>query len=148
MEARESIREGEIADAVDKSAVAVQAMFNSKIRYSISSEIRGEAEVVAVICPLVSEEMSDSEQALEAAAINIESAAEVLGLATAAAFGKWRNDRRVTLSKTRRVSIHSAEDLPLFLDGERVKPGKTAEISFVPGAVTVIVPANRVTSPA
>jgi diacylglycerol kinase family enzyme len=144
MEARESIREREIVDAVEKSAVAFKAMFDTKIRYSISPEKRGEAEVVAVICPLVSEKMSDSEQALEAAAINMGSAAELLGFATAAAFGKWRDDRRVTLSKTKRVAIQSSRDIPLFFDGERLKVGKNAEISFVPRAVNVIVPANQI----
>jgi hypothetical protein len=34
----------------------------------------GETEILAVVCPLVSQEMSDSEQALEAAAIDAESA--------------------------------------------------------------------------
>ena len=101
MEARESIRERNIVDAVEKSAVAFQAIFETKIRYSISSGTGGEADVLAVICPLVSEAMSDSEQALEAAAVDVENAAELLGLATAAAFGKWRDDKSVTLTKTR-----------------------------------------------
>jgi Sphingosine kinase and enzymes related to eukaryotic diacylglycerol kinase len=144
MEARESLREGEILDAIHKGGIAFEAMFDTKIRYSISSETSGEAEVLAIICPLVSEEMSDSEQSLEAAAINIESAAELFGLATAAAFGKWRDDRRVMLSKTNRVTIQSSRDIPLFLDGERVKVGKNAEISFVPSAVNVIAP-KRIT---
>jgi len=143
MEARESVRQGDIMDVAEKSAVAVKAMFDTKIRYSLSSEIRGEAEVVAVICPLVSEEISDSEQSLEAAAINIESAAELFGLATAAAFGKWRDDRRVMLGKTKRLTIQSSRDIPLFLDGEKVKVGQNAEISFVTSAVNVIAPVNR-----
>ena len=104
----------------------------------------GEAEVVVVICPLVSEQMSDSEQALEAAAIDVENAAELLGLATAAAFGKWRDDESVTLTKTHHVTLQSKKDIPLFLDGERVNVGKKAEISFVPEVVNVIVPANRI----
>jgi diacylglycerol kinase family enzyme len=141
METRESIREGDIADAVEKSAVAFQAMFDEKIQYSISSETTGEAEVVAIICPLVSQEMSGSEQALEAAAIDVQNATELLGLATAAAFGKWRDDERVTLTKTRQVTVQASRDIPLFLDGERVRAGKSAEITFVPRAVNVIVPA-------
>ena len=132
MEARESIRERNIVDAVEKSAVAFQAIFETKIRYSISSGTGGEADVLAVICPLVSEAMSDSEQALEAAAVDVENAAELLGLATAAAFGKWRDDESVTLTKTRHVTVQSSRDIPLFLDGERIKVGKIAEISFVP----------------
>ncbi len=145
METRESMREGDIVDAVEKSAVAFQAMLDTKIQYSISSERTGEAEVLAIICPLVSQEMSDSEQALEAAAINVENAAALLGLATAAAFGKWRDDRSVTLSKTDRVTVKSNRDIPLFLDGEKVRVGKEAEITFVPKAVNVIVPENPIT---
>ena len=144
MEARESIRERNIVDAVEKSAVAFQAIFETKIRYSISSGTGGEADVLAVICPLVSEAMSDSEQALEAAAVDVENAAELLGLATAAAFGKWRDDKSVTLTKTRHVTVQSSRDIPLFLDGEKIKVGKIAEITFVPRAVTVIAPANRI----
>jgi diacylglycerol kinase family enzyme len=121
MEARESIRERNIVDAVEKSAVAFQTMFDTQIRYSISSATGGDAEVLAVTCPLVSEEMSDSEQALEAAAIDVENAAELLGLATAAAFGKWRDDENVTLTKTRHVTVQSSRDIPLFLDGRTGK---------------------------
>ena len=74
MEARESVRQRDIVDAVEKSAVAFQAMFDTKIQYAISPEMSGETEILAVVCPLVSQEMSDSEQALEAAAIDVESA--------------------------------------------------------------------------
>ena len=74
MEARESVRQRDIVDAVEKSAVAYQAMFDTKIQYAISPEMSGETEILAVVCPLVSQEMSDSEQALEAAAIAVESA--------------------------------------------------------------------------
>jgi diacylglycerol kinase family enzyme len=142
MEAREAIREGDILNAVGKAGVAFEAMFDTTIQYFISPEVSGEAEVVAVICPLVSEQMSDSEQALEAAAIDVENATELLGLATAAAFGKWRDDESVTLTKTRQVTVQSSRDIPLFLDGEKMKVGKIAEITFVPKAVNVIVPAN------
>ena len=140
-ETRESIREGDIIDAIEKGAVAFQEMFDTKIQYFISSESKGEAEVVAVICPLVSEQMSDSEQALEAAVINLENAAELIGLVTAAAVGSWRDSQNIALSRTKRVAVQSNKDIPIFLDGERVKIGKKAEISFMPKAVNVIVPA-------
>ena len=139
MEAREAIREGDILNAVGKAGVAFGAMFDTTIQYFISPELSGEAEVVAIICPLVSEQLSDSEQALEAAAIDVENATELLGLATAAAFGKWRDDESVMLTKTHHVTVQSKKDIPLFLDGERVKIGKTAEINFAPHAINVIV---------
>ena len=140
MEAREAIREGEILNAVRKAGVAVEAMFDTNIQYFISQKVSGEAEVVAVICPLVSEQLSESEQTLEAAAIDVENATELLGLATAAAFGKWRHHESVTLTKTHLVTVRSKKDIPLFLDGERVKVGNEAEINFAPRAVNVIVP--------
>ena len=140
VETRESIREGDVRGAVEKGVVALQTMFDNKIQYSISPEINGEAQVVAVICPLISEQMSESEQALEAAAIDVENASELIGLATVAAFGKWRNDRRVTLSKTQRVTVQSTKQIPLFLDGERVSVGKKAEICFVTRTVNILVP--------
>jgi len=143
-ETRESIREGDIVDAIKTGAVAFQGMFATKIQYSISSETKGEAEVIAVICPLISEQMSESEQALETAVINLENAAELIRFATAAAVGKWRDGGNISLSKTTRVTVQSTTDIPIFLDGERVKIGKKAEITFVPQAVNVIVPAERI----
>src|SRR4029453_3749842 len=141
-EARESIREGEIVDAIKKGGVAFQHMFGTKVQYLISEKIKGEAEALALVCPLISEGMSDSEQALEAAVIDVESAAGVIGLATAAAFGKWREDRNILLTKTKRVAVQSNKDIPAMLDGEIVNLGRSAEIDFVSRAVNVIVPAN------
>jgi diacylglycerol kinase family enzyme len=141
-EVRESIREGDIVDAIEKGSVAFRKLFETKVQYLISGEIKGEAEAVALICPLISEEMSDSEQALEAAVIDVERAAEVIGLATAAAFGKWRDDRNILLTKTKRVGVQSSKDIPAILDGETVNLGSSAEIDFVSRAVSVIVPAR------
>ncbi len=143
-ETRESIREGDIVDAIKIGAVAFQEMFETKIEYSISSESKGKAEVIAVICPLISKQMSESEQAFEAAVINLENAAGLIRLATAAAFGKWRAGQNIILNKTKRVTVQSSKDIPIFLDGERVKVGKKAEISFIPKAVNVIVPAETI----
>ena len=51
---------------------------------------------------------------------------------------EWRDDEGVTLNRTHHVTVQSKQDISLFLDGERVKVGKEAEISFVPDAVNVI----------
>ena len=141
-EPRESIREGNIADAIKKGSVAFRRMFEAKVQYLISGGAKGEAEGVALICPLISEEMSDSDQALEAAIIDVESAAEVIGLATTAAFGKWRDDRNILLTKTKRVNVQSSKEIPATLDGEKVNLGRRAEIDFVSKALTVLVPAR------
>jgi diacylglycerol kinase family enzyme len=137
---RESMREGNIADAIKKGSVAFRRMFETKVQYLISGGTKGETEAVALICPLVSEEMSDSEQALEAAIIDVESAAEVIGLATTAAFGKWRDDKNIRLTKTKHVNVQSIKEIPATLDGEKVNLGRSAEIDFVSKALTVLVP--------
>ncbi len=141
-EPRESMREGNIVDAIEKGSVALRKMFETKIQYRISGEMKGEAEAVALICPLISEQMSDSEQAFEAAIIDVESAAEVVRLATTAAFGKWRDDRNILLTKTKRVDVQSSKDIPATLDGERVNLGRSVEIDFVSKALSVLVPAK------
>ena len=142
VEPRESMREGNIADAIEKGSVAFRKMFETKVQYLISGGMKGEAEAVALICPLISEQMSDSEQAFEAAIIDVESAAEVVRLATTAAFGKWRDDRNILLTKTKRVDVQSSRDIPATLDGEIVNLGTSAEINFVSRALTVLVPAR------
>ena len=141
-EPRESMREGNIVDAIEKGSVAFRKIFETKVQYLISDKMKGEAEAVALICPLISEQMSDSEQALEAAIIDVESAAEVIGLATTAAFGKWRDDRNILLTKTKRVTVQSSKEIPATLDGEKVNLGRSAEIDFVSTALTVLVPAK------
>ena len=141
-EPRESMREGNIVDAIEKGSVAFRKMFETKIQYLISGGMKGEAEAVALICPLISEQMSDSEQALEAAVIDVESATEVIGLVSTAAFGKWRDHRNILLTKTKRVDVQSSKDIPATLDGERVNLGRSAEIDFVSSALTVLVPAK------
>ena len=77
------------------------------------------------------------------AAVDLESATALIRVATAAAFGKWREDQSVTLSKSRRVLVKSRREIPLFLDGERVKAGNTVEINFIATAVKVMVPCKR-----
>jgi diacylglycerol kinase family enzyme len=139
---RESLREGNIADAIKKGSVAFRSMFETKVQYLISGGAKGETEAVALVCPLISKEMSDSEQALEAAIIDIASAAEVIGLATTAALGKWRDDKNILLTKTKRVNVQSTKDIPATLDGEKVNLGRSAEIDFVSNALTVLVPAR------
>jgi len=141
-EPRESMREGNIVDAIEKGSVAFRKMFETKIQYLISGGMKGEAKAVALICPLISTQMSDSEQALEVAVVDVESAAEVVRFATTAAFGKWRDDRNILLTKTKQTDVQSSKDIPATLDGERVNLGRSAEIDFVSRALTVLVPAK------
>jgi diacylglycerol kinase family enzyme len=104
--------------------------------------MNGEAHPTALICPLISEEMSDSEQSLEAVVIEVENAAEVIRLATAAAFEKWRDDKKILRTKTKRLVVQSSKEIPVTLDGESVNLGTRAEIDFLSKAVKILVPAK------
>jgi diacylglycerol kinase family enzyme len=140
VQARESVREGHIVDIIEKGSIALQNMFETKVQYRMSEQVNGEAEAVVLICPLVSEEMSGSEQALEAAVVDVENAVEAIRLATAAAFGKWRDDKKILLTKTKWLAVQSNKEIPATLDGESVNLGTRAEIDFVSRALTVLVP--------
>jgi diacylglycerol kinase family enzyme len=65
-----------------------------------------------------------------------------IGLLTVAAFGKWRDNQNIVLTKSNQVRVQSSKDLPGILDGEKVNLGRSAEINFVSKAVTVLVPAS------
>jgi len=87
-------------------------------------------------------QITGSEQALEVAIVDVEYPAEVIRLATAAAFGKWRDERKVHLTKTKRLAVRPSKEISATLDGESVNLGMRAEFDFVSGAVTVLAPAK------
>lgn len=139
--AREALREGDISGMLDKGTVALQNMLASTIRYSFGGDALAEAEAVAVVCPLISEAMEEGEHALEAAAITVKNAGEVLALASSAAFGAWRDAENVAVTKSRRITIEADTTIPLILDGETVDIGSQLVIEFMPDAFKALVPA-------
>ncbi len=140
--AREALREGDIGAAIEKGVHAFQNMLAMTISYTFGTEHAGEAAAVAIICPLISEVMHDEERTLEACAISVENAGEVLGFWSTAAFGAWRDDANVTITKTRSITLSAAEHLPLILDGEAMDLGAEVTITFVPEAFKALVPVS------
>ncbi len=140
--AREALREGELGAAFEKGKDALDTMFSAKIAYRFSDAASGTAEAISVICPLISTALADTEPVLEAAVIDVNDAGEVLGLATSAAFGAWREDKNVSVVTTTRVEVSAEQEIPLILDGESVSMGSRVEIEFVPDAFTVLVPSQ------
>ncbi len=138
--AREALREGDFGGVVEKGVHAFQNMLSLKVRYTFSDTVSGEADALSVLCPLISDALHDSEPYLEAAVIEVENAAGVLELASAAAFGAWRDSTRVTTTKTRMIRVTADEDIPLILDGESMDLGKELEIRFIPEAFKALVP--------
>jgi hypothetical protein len=138
--AREAIREGDVGGALHHSKVALDTMFAAKVSYEFNESTTGIAEALTVTCPLVATTLNDDWQVFEAAAIEIDDAVQALGLATSAAFGSWRTDQNITITRTQKVQVHSETDIPVILDGETIEAGKDIEVTFLPDAFNVLVP--------
>ena len=137
-DAREAVREGHLLEAAQRAVTATRRSLSDAVEYDFGSA-SGSAEAVAVICPLVSQALSDDERSLEAVALDPETAAGLFGLAFHAVFDGWRNDLSVTRVKTRTIRVDGHGDLPIILDGEKLDIGRSATISFVPVAFRAIV---------
>ena len=139
--AREAVRDGEIGVALEEGKAALEKTFDSSVRYRFNELHEGTAEAISVICPLISTTLADDRQVLEAAVVDVHGAGEVLQLATAAAFGQWRDAGNVAIVNTKSVIVSASSAIPLILDGETINVGSSLEVEFVPEAFKVMVPA-------
>ena len=94
-----------------------------------------------MVCPLISKTLDEHEPCLEAAAIDTMNAGDALRLGFHALMDDWRLDPAVTRAKIRSARITGHGDLPVILDGERVKMGREAEVTFLPLAFRALAPA-------
>ena len=138
-DAREAVREGHLVEAAKRAVTATRRSLSDAVQYDFGSA-SGSAEAVAVICPLVSQALSDDERSLEAVALDPETATGMFGLAFHAVFDGWRNDPSVTRVKTRTIRVEGHGELPIIVDGEKLEIGRSADISFVPVAFHAMVP--------
>jgi diacylglycerol kinase family enzyme len=142
-DAREALRRGDLVAAVVRSATAIRRSGGHRLRYRLGDTLRGEAEAVAVICPLVSRSLAQDDQVLEAAALDPETASEAFRLAMHAMFDNWRFDPAVALAKVTTVNLTGHGRIPVILDGELMNLGRAVTITFHPEAFRAITPAVR-----
>ena len=139
--AREAWREHNLEAMIEHGKTALEHLFASKITYHFNEMHEGTTEALTVTCPLVSTALEEDRTVFEAAVIDVNHAGEVLELATAAAFGEWRESKNVAIVRTDHVTVSSTEDVPIILDGESIDAGKEVTIEFVPEALCCLVPA-------
>lgn len=139
-DAREALRAGDLVEAAQRSVTAARRSLEESLVYQFGTGASGSAEAVAVICPAVSAAMRQDERALEAAALDPESAAAAFRLVWHAASDGWRHDPSVTVSKVRTVEVTGHGQVPVILDGEKARMGKTVSITFLPLAFRALVP--------
>ncbi|HEX2559491.1 diacylglycerol/lipid kinase family protein [Phenylobacterium sp.] len=140
-EAREAMREHDLAGAVEKGVAALRQALTTDLRYRFGNR-QDVAESVAVLCPLTSRSLSNDEEVLEAAAFKVEGAGDALRLAWNATFRDWREDPTVERAKVRTADVESDELIPALLDGETFEMDRHVHIELAPDAFRALRPAD------
>lgn len=120
---------------------ATRRSLSDAIEYDFG-KLSGSADAVAVICPLISRDMESEDAALEAVALDPNTAAGLFGLAYHAVFDDWRNDASVTRAKVTCVDIRAHGEIPVILDGEKVRIEREVNVTFLPVAFRSLVAAS------
>lgn len=136
--AREAARHGKGRLAILRARRALRRAFTGRLRYTLDEGPREKAEALVFMCPATSRAMADSAQALEAAGMDLTSAADVLRLGFSAMTGDWRRDRNVAVEQCQVARVWSAQGVPALLDGEPVRLKALTEVRYVPRVVRVL----------
>lgn len=136
--AREAARVGDKKLAFLRARRAMQRAFSGRLRYSINSGPREKAEALVFMCPIASRALNEEEDALEAAALNVQGARDAFRLGFHALTGDWRDDPNVETERCKLARIWSANGIPAILDGESVRLKSLAEVAYKPALVRVL----------
>jgi diacylglycerol kinase family enzyme len=138
--AREAVRHGKIRIALARADRALRRAFTGRLRYTLDAGPRCKAGALGFICPVVSRVLTDRSAVLEAAAFDLNSAADVVNLGLHALIDDWRHARGVETVGCETARVWSAEDIPAILDGEAVRLPAAAEVRFRPAVAKVLRP--------
>lgn len=138
--AREAMREGKARLALERARTAWSRAFSSRLRYVIGEGPREKGEAVIFMCPTASRRLSDDQQALEAAGLDLNGALEAFRLGLHAAVGDWRDDPAVDLNLCQEARVWAPRAIPALLDGESVQLGAAASVQFVPRVARILAP--------
>lgn len=137
---REAAREGKLRLAVARARRAFRRAFTGRLRYQLDNGPREKAEAVVLMCPIASKALHADDPVLEAAALNITGAGEVLRLGINALVRDWRVDPAVENRPCRIANVWSPHSIPAVLDGEAVTLPPHANVRFDPKIVRVLTP--------
>jgi diacylglycerol kinase family enzyme len=139
-DAREAARAGRADLALMRAQRALRRAFSSRLRYVLDGRPKGKTEALSLMCPLVSAELHEDEQALEAAALDPTSALDIFRLGVNTVTGNWRNDPSVIVGRCRIGKVWAGGRIPAILDGEPVRLDDSVSIRFRPKAFRARVP--------
>jgi len=138
--AREAARNRKFGVALAQVRRAVDRAFTGRLRYQLDDGPRDKAEALVLICPIASKVMHAEDPVLEAAALNVERAGEVLRLGLNALVRDWRVDPAVQDQTCRTARVWSAHRIPALLDGESVTLPNLTEVRYDPKICRVLTP--------
>ncbi|MGA0605637.1 diacylglycerol/lipid kinase family protein [Phenylobacterium sp. VNQ135] len=136
--AREAARFGRRRLAWTRAKRAIRQAFTGRLRYALDGGPREKAEAMVFMCPTTSRALTDEEQVLEAAALDVTGVADVLRLGLNALVRDWRDDPAVASRRCRHARIWSAQGIPAVLDGESVRLKSATEVRYTPQVARVL----------
>lgn len=136
--AREAARYGRRKLAWVRAKRAFRQAFTGRLRYMLDNGDREKAEALVFMCPTASRILADEEQVLEAAALNVQGAAQAIRLGLNALVRDWRDDPAVEVARCKLARIWSSQGVPAILDGESVRLKSLAEVRWKPDVVRVL----------
>jgi diacylglycerol kinase family enzyme len=139
-DAREAARAGRADLALMRAQRALRRAFSGRLRYVLDGRPKGKTEALSLMCPLVSAQLHEDEQALEAAALDPTNALDIFRLGVNTVTGNWRNDPSVIVGRCRIGKVWAGGRIPAILDGEPVRLDDNVRIRFRPKAFRALVP--------
>lgn len=137
--AREAVRKGRFDLAFSRARHAIGRAFSGSLHYQIEGGPSGQAEAVALFCPLVSRKVR-AEEAFEVAAMDVKNAGDAFRLGFHFLTSDWRNDPAVVTHESRRVRASARGSIPAILDGESIRLPHHTSVEFVPEAFRTLAP--------
>jgi diacylglycerol kinase family enzyme len=136
--AREYARFGMVRKAVRSARLALGRAFSGRLRYNLDNGPRAKAEALIFMCPLTSKALSEDENALEAAGVDVHNAVEAVQLGFHALAGDWRTSPNVEVERCKIARVWAANGIPALLDGEPVRLKALTEIRYKPKIARVL----------
>ena len=136
--AREAARFGKPRLAYLRARRAMRRAFSGRLRYVLDDGLREKAEALVVMCPLTSRALNNDDAMLEAAALDLHGAADVVRMGFHALTGDWRDSPNVAVQRCQVARIWASRGIPAILDGEAVQLKSLAEVRYTAKVARVL----------
>ena len=138
-DAREAVRKRRLRLAWLRARRALSRAFSGRLRFALKDGPAGRSEALTLMCPMVSRGL-ETDDALEAAALDPRGAIDAFRLGLHTLLGDWREDPSVTVTPCKVAYVSARGRIPAVVDGEPHRLDGPVEVRFVPGAFRALAP--------